>query len=79
MALGDALEKARQASRPGSKCTMCALAASLSKDDLADLNAALADRAYAGTVIARALNAEGHESIRGYHVTRHRNNGCAGA
>lgn len=76
MSLSNALE-ANRAILKGPRCTVCTLMASLSSDDLAALEAAMADTAYTSAAISRALKAEGHQ-IAPITVGRHRKKDCRG-
>lgn len=76
MSLSDAL-KAESSKRPGPRCTVCIVSASLPKSDADALNSAMADLAVTSSAIARALQSEGHE-VRAETVRRHRHKECSG-
>ena len=76
MALSDAL-KAEAEKKPGPRCTLCNLTLTLPKDDLAALDAAMADLTVTSSSISRALMSEGHD-MRPETVRRHRAKNCAG-
>lgn len=75
MGLKDALETER-AKRPGYRCTVCTLLTELPAEDVKALQDALRDRDIQGSMIARALQSEGHD-IKQNTVTRHRRGDCS--
>lgn len=76
MTLADSLRDVSPA-RKGPRCTLCQIALTLSGDDSAALTAALNSTTYTNDMIARALQAEGHD-IRQQSVSRHRRGLCRG-
>lgn len=76
MTLSSALE-AYKGTLKGPRCTVCTLLNDLSSDDLAALEAAMADPAFTSAAISRALKAEGHQ-IAPITVGRHRKKDCRG-
>lgn len=74
MALKDALV-ANIGAKKGPVCTACLAIESMSKEDRADLQAALDDPIYTSMGIARALKAEGYE-VSGQTLQRHRRGDC---
>lgn len=75
MSLKDALLEERAKSLPRSKCKVCDAIAELPTDELAFLQAALADGAWGNEAIARALTREGF-AMGPHPVARHRKGGC---
>lgn len=76
MALKDALA-AEAAKKPGPRCTVCLLSASLPKADRDALTAALDNLAITSAAISRALLSEGH-TVRSETIRRHRARECSG-
>jgi hypothetical protein len=76
MSLADSLRDVSPAPR-GPRCTMCQLTLALSDADSAALQQALDSPTYTNDMIARALQAEGHD-IRQQSVSRHRRGLCRG-
>ena len=75
MSLREAL--AAQAPKSGGvTCHLCQAMESMTKEDVAALEEALADRRFAGTMIARALESDGYRVTVG-SVRRHRRGECA--
>jgi len=74
LGLADALVK-QQSTKRGPACSVCTLLSRLPKADREALQAALDDKSYTGTAIARALQSEGH-NIRSHTLVRHRNKEC---
>ena len=77
MALKDALD-AERARATRTNCSVCLALQTMGKDDAAALTTAMADVQFAGSAIARALNAEGYD-IADQAVNRHRRGACRGA
>lgn len=77
MGLKDALDAEAARSRSGPRCTVCTLLDTLPKDDAAALAEYLANPVVHGSMIARALTAEGHH-VNASTVVRHRRGDCAG-
>ncbi len=75
MGLKDALETERQ-KRPGYRCSVCTLLTELPAEDAEALQDALRTPEVQGSMIARALQSEGHE-IKQNTVTRHRRGDCS--
>ena len=76
MSLADSLRDVSPANK-GPRCTMCRIIMGLSAADSAALSAALTDQQFTNDMIARALQAEGHD-IREQSVGRHRRGICRG-
>lgn len=74
MALADAI--AAQVKKPGTKCQVGRAIATLTPEDLAALDAALASKT-PSSAIWRALKDEGHDYIGKGAVERHRAGECA--
>lgn len=69
------IQAANAAANRGDTCTMGLLLQRLTPTDRADIEAALADKAIAATIIAKVLNEAGHR-IGNDPVQRHRRGAC---
>ena len=76
MTLADSLRNVSPANN-GPRCTLCRIILGLGAADSAALSAALGDAMFTNNMIARALQAEGHD-IREQSVGRHRRGICRG-
>lgn len=76
MSLADSLRDVSPANK-GPRCTLCRIIMGLSAADSAALSDALNSPTYTNDMIARALQAEGHD-IREQSVGRHRRGICRG-
>jgi hypothetical protein len=76
VSLADSLRDVSPAPR-GPRCTMCRIELALSDKDRAALMEALNSPTYTNDMIARALQAEGHD-VRQQSVSRHRRGLCRG-
>lgn len=64
--------------RPKNVCRVYAARESMSKDDQADLDAALADATIPATIINKVLIDQGYDmDVKAEHVQQHRRGACA--
>jgi len=75
MALADSLKKATDSAPRNQVCSVLKAKEKMTKEDIATLEVAIADRSIKASVLGRALRAEKIDVTEGT-ITRHRNGWC---